>query len=242
MIESIDSEHFCLANTLKMFHRNQVNKIYLTASGGPFLNKISNEIKKIKPIYALKHPVWKMGKKISIDSATMANKGLEVIEASFLFKIKPDNIKIKIHEESKVHSAVLLNNGLIHLVAHNSSMKIPIENSLVNNYQSFPVNQNFFFNKKKFIFSFDEVKLKKFKMISLAYLALSYGPRACIIYNVINDILVNQYLKKKIFFYEICHKLNKVMNNKNVIKFFKKKISSENSIYETINYAKNLII
>jgi len=242
LIESIDSEHFCLASTLKKFHKSQISKIYLTASGGPFLKKNTKEIKKIKPNHALKHPIWKMGKKISIDSATMANKGLEVIEASILFKMKPDNIKIKIHEESKVHSAVLLNNGLIHLVAHNSSMRIPIENSLLNNYQSFPMNQNFFLNKKKFIFSFDEIKLKKFKMIDLAYMALNYGPRACIIYNVVNDILVDRYLDKKIFFYEIYHKLNKVMKNKNIKKFFKKKISSKKQIYETIDYANKLII
>ena len=100
----------------------------------------------------MRHPNWKMGKKISIDSATMVNKGLEVIEASILFKLNPSQIKIKIHEESRVHSAVLLKNNLVYLVAHDTSMKIPIENSLLDDYKN---NQTInFFEKKKQIYFF----------------------------------------------------------------------------------------
>lgn len=209
----------------------------MTASGGPFLDKSKNSISKIDQKFALKHPSWKMGKKISIDSATMANKGLEVIEAAILFNLKHKNIKIKIHKESKVHSVVILKNGLVYLVAHNTSMSIPIKNSLIEKKQ-FNKERNFFCTKKKFIFSFDEKKLIKFKMVSLAYKALNYGQRACIFYNVINDYLVNLFLNKKIFFFEIHTKLNKVLNNKDLIPYFKKKVSNLSDIQKTINYAK----
>jgi len=238
-ITSIDSEHFCLANTLKFFKSNQIKKIYLTASGGPFLNKNKSEISKIDPRFALKHPNWNMGKKISIDSATMANKGLEVMEASILFNINPKKIAIKIHKESKVHSIVTLNNGLVYLVAHNTSMKIPILNSLLDNYE-FDTGVNFFENKS-FIFTFDEKKINNFKMVSLAYKALEYGQRGCIFFNVINDYLVSLYLQKKIFFFEIYHKLNKVMNNRKLLPYFRRKIKNLDEIYETLSFAKSHI-
>ena len=239
-ITSIDSEHFCLAKILYTIKDKDIDQVYLTASGGPFLDKNIKEISKINSKMALKHPRWKMGKKISIDSATMANKGLELIEASILFDINPNKIKIKIHKESKVHAAVVLKNGLVYLVAHNTSMSIPIENSLLNNI-SILTKKNFFIEKKNFIFSFDEINLKKFKMIPLAYKVLNYGQRGCIFYNVINDILVNLYLNKKIFYYQIYNILNKIISNKNLIPYFKKKIKNINEIYETISYAKTYV-
>ena len=238
-ITSIDSEHYCIKNSIKFFKRNMIDKVYLTASGGPFLKKKNSQIAKIDPKFALDHPNWKMGKKISIDSATMANKGLEVIEASILFNLSPKQIKIKIHKESKVHSIITLKNGMVHLVAHNTSMTIPIENSLVKNITKFR-NNNFFYQKKIFNFSFDEINLKKFKMLNLAYKALVIGPRACILFNVINDFLVELYLNKKIFFYEIFYKLNKVFNLKNIKKNLNKKINKVDDIYETIHFAKEL--
>ena len=237
-IVSIDSEHYCLNECIEIFGLKNIKKFYITASGGPFLNKNKKQIMKINPNIAAKHPNWKMGKKISIDSATMANKGLEIIEACNLFNIKSENIMIKIHKESKVHCGVVLNNNLIFLVAHNTSMTIPIENSLIHNKKNL-IEKNFFFNKKNFLFSFDESSLKNFKMVSLAYKALKYGDRACIFYNVVNDQLVQLYLNKQIFFYEIYSKLNKVMNNKKLFKYFKKKITKLSDIYETIQFAKS---
>jgi len=236
-IISVDSEHFCIANSIKNLDKNLIDKIYLTASGGPFLNKKVSEISRVEPKLALKHPKWKMGKKISIDSATMANKGLEIIEASYLFNLRPDQIKVKIHKESKVHSVIILKNGLIYLTAHDTSMKIPLENSLLN-YKKVSEKKTFFIKKNTFSFSFDEINLKKFIMISLAYKALKLGQRACIFYNVINDFLVEKYLKKKIFFYEISSILNNVISNKKFKYYFKKKIKKISDIYETIAYAK----
>ena len=240
-IISIDSEHFCLSSILNNLNLCEIDRIYLTASGGPFLYKKKNQIAKINIKATLNHPTWKMGKKISVDSSTMANKGLEVIEASYLFNIKPDLIKVKIHKESKVHSVVILKNGLVYLVAHNTSMKIPIENALIKKKLVFK-DTNFFYKKKTFFFSFDEINLKKFNMLYLAYKALKLGERACIFYNVVNDYLVDLYLNKKIFYYEIDHKLNKIINNKKLIPFFKKKVSNIDDIYETIFAAKKYAI
>ena len=239
-IVSIDSEHYCLNSIINYFNSNEISKVYLTASGGPFLNKNISQISKIDPKYALKHPRWKMGKKISIDSSTMANKGLEIMEASILFNLKPENIKIKIHQESKVHSIIVLKNGLCHLVAHNTSMHIPIENSLLDKNIS-TVTNNFFIIKKNFNLSFDEIKLKKFKMLPLAYKALKLGPRGCIFYNVVNDILVEMYINKRIFYYQIYNILKNIIKKKKLINYFKKKIKNINDIYETINYAKTFI-
>ena len=145
-------------------------------------------------------------------------------------------LKIKIHKESKVHAIVILKNGIVHLLAHNTSMKIPIENALLNN-KSILIEKNFFKNKN-FLFSFDETNLKKFKMVFLAYKALRMGHRACIFYNVINDLLVNSYLKNRIFFYEIYNKLNKIMNSLYLRKYFNKKIRTIEDIYATISFAK----
>jgi len=237
----IDSEHYSISTILRNIKLNELDKIYLTASGGPFINSNLKKISKVSVSEALKHPKWKMGKKISIDSATMANKALEVMEASILFDIIPDKIKIKIHPESKVHAAIVLKNGLVHLVAHNTSMEIPIRNTLLDNNYNLNIVDNFFFNKKRFHFSFDEINLKKFKNINSGYAALKFGPRGCIYFNVINDYLVNLYLNKKIFFYEISHKLNKLISNKKVIKNLKKKINSVNDIYETISEAKSYV-
>ena len=126
----IDSEHFSIFNLLKHYKMEDIKKIYITASGGPFLNFKASEIKKIKIKDAIKHPKWKMGKKISIDSATMMNKILEIIEAQKLFNIPKDKLEIIIHPESLVHAIFELKNGLFIFIYHDTSMVIPIANAL----------------------------------------------------------------------------------------------------------------
>jgi len=234
---SIDSEHYCLSNTLEKIDKNQLKEIYLTASGGPFLKLPYLKYYKANIKKTTNHPKWKMGLKISVDSATLVNKILEIIEAHYLFNIPLKKIKIKIHEESVVHSCVILRNGLCYLVAHNTSMTIPIRNSLLDDKL---INEKkiFFSNKKKFIFSFDEEILNKFKILKNINSFLNKGPRACIFFNVTNDILVDYYLNKKIFFYEISQKLIKMMNNKLLFNYLKKNINKEQDIYDTIEYAK----
>jgi len=236
-ILSIDSEHYCLSKTLENLDRNEVKEIYLTASGGPFLKLPFKNFYKSSIKKTTAHPKWKMGKKISVDSATLVNKILETIEAHYLYNFSLDKIKIKIHEESKVHSCVVMRNGLCILIAHNTSMEIPIRNSLLSNKV---INEKniFFSSPKKFIFSFDEKPLKKFKILNKIYVFLNLGPRACIFFNVTNDILVSNYLNNQIFFYEISKKLINMMMNKFIQNYCRKKIKKERDIYETIEFAK----
>ena len=142
----IDSEHFSIWSLLKGENVNNINKIYLTASGGPFLNKKKSEIKNIKAVHAIKHPNWNMGKKISIDSATMMNKIFELIEAAKIFNLNIEKFRIIIHPKSYIHSIIQFNTGISKMLAHETSMEVPIFNSL---YQY--SNKNIY-NKKQFDF------------------------------------------------------------------------------------------
>ena len=122
----VDSEHFSLWYGLRPFKSETIEKIYLTASGGPLFNLPLNKFKNVSINQALKHPNWSMGKKISIDSATMMNKVYEVIEAKNIFNLSYDKIKILIHPQSYVHTLIKFQNGLIKIIAHDTTMKIPI--------------------------------------------------------------------------------------------------------------------
>ena len=158
----IDSEHFSINELIENKKKENIHKIYLTASGGPFLKKNINNYKKIKISDAIKHPTWRMGKKISIDSATLINKVYEIIEAKKIFNIDYSKLDILIQPTSYVHSIVEFYGGTIHYLTHRPSMKIPIFNSVMSNFQ----------NKKKIITNIDyklinnlnitEVPLNKF--------------------------------------------------------------------------------
>ena len=126
----IDSEHFSILKLLENHKLNEVKKIYITASGGPFLHYKKSQMTKIKPKDALKHPKWKMGKKVSIDSATLMNKILELIEAQKIFNIPSDKIEIIIHPNSLVHAIIEFKNGLIKFLYHETSMIIPLANAI----------------------------------------------------------------------------------------------------------------
>ena len=126
----IDSEHFSILKLLEHHSLDEIEKIYITASGGPFLKYNLKQIKDIKPEIAVKHPKWKMGKKISIDSATLMNKILEYIEAQKLFNIPKEKLDILIHPESLVHAVVKFKNGLSKFIYHETSMIIPIVNAI----------------------------------------------------------------------------------------------------------------
>ena len=123
----VDSEHYSIMKLLENHKLNEIKKIYITASGGPFLNFKQKQLKKITPSDALNHPKWKMGKKITIDSATLMNKILELIEAQKLFSIPESKIDILIHPNSLVHAIIHLNNGLFKFIYHETSMVIPLQ-------------------------------------------------------------------------------------------------------------------
>ena len=213
----VDSEHFSLWYGLQNFKTKSIEKIILTASGGPLYNTPLNKFKNIKVSQALNHPNWKMGKKISIDSATLINKVYEVIEAKNIFDITYNNIEILIHPKSYIHAILKFNNGLIKIIAHDPDMKIPIQNSL---YE----NNNFMFKTKKLNINLlnnlnlKPVDLKKFPVVKL----LNKIPKNNSLYETvlitINDLLVDKFLNKKINFIQ----LNQLIIKFACLKFFDK--------------------
>ena len=198
----VDSEHYSIFKLIKNKKMNMINKIYLTASGGPFLNFNQNQFKKIKPYQALKHPKWKMGHKITIDSSTLMNKIFELIEAQKLFNLPPEKLDIIIHPNSLVHAILELKNGLKQFIYHDTSMKIPLANAIYDG----EINIKKIYNKKKLI-EFENLIFKKvnkniFPAIKLKKIMNQY-PSTPIIVNAANEILVDQFLKEKIGFLDI---------------------------------------
>jgi len=239
-ITSIDSEHFCIKQIIKDKNLNEIDSVFLTASGGPFLRKKENSYLRASIKKVTNHPKWSMGGKISVDSATMCNKIFELIEAHVLFNIPIDKLKIKIHEESHVHSVVVFKSGLAHMIMHDTTMTIPIRNSIFENKFN---NQsgNLFKSKKNIQLNFDETKLSKFKILNTGYKVLKMGHSAWILFNVINDNLVAKFLNKKIFFYEIVKNLIKIFNQKQTVLYCKKtKVKTISDIDKIISYG-NLV-
>ena len=234
-ISSIDSEHYCIGQ----FLNNHIDKIYVTASGGPFLGKNKKNYSHASIKEVTNHPRWSMGKKISVDSATLVNKIFELIEAHVLFDIPYNKLKIKIHKQSLVHAAIVFKNGLTNLVMHDTRMDIPIRNSLFDN--------TFFLHKKNnfplpsnISLDFNEKDLSQFEILKTGYRILRQGHRSWILFNVINDILVNKFLNKEIFFYEIVKNLIKIFNTKKINSYTKNKVKNFNDIKKIIKYGKEI--
>ncbi len=225
----LDSEHFSIWNLMNNENKNNIKKIYLTASGGPFLKKNLKQIKNISPKKALKHPNWKMGKKISIDSATMMNKIFEVIEASKIFNLEIKKFDILIHPKSYIHALVHFKTGLTKFLAHDTTMQIPIINSLHKK------NENFIYDESNFIFSklngqnFVEPNIKKFPLLRI----LNYEFNNTyfeIILIAINDALVKMYLEKKINYISIHKLMLKLLKNPYFTQNFNKSPKNINEI------------
>ena len=216
----IDSEHFSIWSLLKGENVNNINKIYLTASGGPFLNKKKSEIKNIKAIHAVKHPNWSMGKKISIDSATMMNKIFELIEAAKIFNLNIEKFRIIIHPKSYIHSIIQFNTGISKMLAHETSMEVPIFNSL---YQY--SNKNIY-DKKQFDFktlnglNFIKPNDKKFLCLKLLKYIKIKNTYFEIILVSINDELVKKYLNDQISFISIQKSLLKLIKDPYFTKYY----------------------
>ena len=230
----LDSEHFSIWKILQSNSAKDISKLLITASGGPFLNKKFSELKFINPKKAVKHPNWRMGKKISIDSATMMNKVFEVIEAKKLFNIDLPKIDIVIHSNSFVHSIIIFKNGTIFSLAHKTSMEIPIGNALLDNYQN-----RYKFNKKV-IENFNSLNFKypsSNQFPSLKFLKRVKFTDRCyeIILVAANDRLVKYYLDKKINYSKIYFYTNKLLNNPYFKGIINKKISSLKEIYKLVN-------
>ena len=234
----VDSEHFSLWFGLKGNNKN-IEEIYLTASGGPFLNLPIKNFKNINVRKALNHPSWKMGKKISIDSATMMNKVFEVIEAKKIFDIDYKNIKILTHPSSYIHSIIKYKNGFIKLIAHNTDMRIPISSTL-------NINENSFSKIKLDITKLNKLNLnivnkKKFPITNI----LKFLPKRNSLFETVvvsaNDELVRQFLNQKISFSEISSELLKILNKKEFSKYKKIYPTNVNDILYLSNYVRSKI-
>ena len=227
----VDSEHFSLWNIINENNKKNIDKIFITASGGPFLKTSLKNINKVKPHEAIKHPNWKMGKKISIDSATMMNKVFEIIEANKIFDINPNKFDILIHPKSYIHAIVKFKNGLIKIVAHDTDMSIPISNTI------FGTN-NLIFNKSKIRLdilnqlNFIKPNLKKYPSIKLLNKISKKNTLFETALISINDELVNQFLINKIKFTEINSFLINILRLKKINKSYQKSILSFNQIDE----------
>ena len=234
----IDSEHFSIWKLIKNENNSEINKIILTASGGPFLKKTIKEIKNINPRHALKHPNWKMGKKISIDSATMMNKVFEFIEAIKIFNLKKQNLKILIHPKSYVHAIVLLQGNLIKFLAHDPKMSIPIANALeIRN------KKNYALKKKNLLklnnLYFEKPNIKKFPVLSILNSIperISYFETILI---TVNDTLVNKYLNNEINYISIQKNLINIIKSPYFKKYYKLKPKNIYDIKKMIILAKN---
>jgi 1-deoxy-D-xylulose-5-phosphate reductoisomerase len=237
IILPVDSEHFSIMELSKNIKDDQIEEIIITASGGPFLNLPISKMKNIKPKQAIKHPQWKMGKKISIDSANLMNKVFEVIEAFKIFNFDKKKYKIFIHPESYVHSIIRFKNGLIKMILYNTDMKIPISNTLYG-------DKNKFFNIKKVDpktlnkISFQNVNAKQFPSIKLINLCLNMGRSSPIIINASNEVLVNLFLKGKISFLDIVGTINKIIKDKDFKKYARRKARSIKDIKFVDNWAR----
>lgn len=233
-INSIDSEHYCLSQLISNVDLSTIDSVYLTASGGPFLGKKNYQKSSINNV--IKHPTWKMGKKISIDSATMVNKIFEIIEAHVLFGLPFKKIKIKIHKQSLVHACVVHTNGIVNAVMHNTSMDIPIRNSLFDN-KYYNQKKNFFKSKKNIKIDFDETSLCQFKILKLLSRIIKLGHSSWILFNVINDILVKKFINNEIYFYEIEKKLINFFSKQSINVYCKKtRIKTYYDIEKVINF------
>lgn len=196
-IYPVDSEHSAIFQCLVGESRDTIDKIILTASGGPFRNKKLNELKNISKKEALNHPNWEMGEKITIDSSTLMNKGLEVIEAKFLFDIDIQKIKVVIHPQSIIHSMVEFNDGSIKAQLGEPDMKLPIQYALFSGKRLKNKFTHYDFIKNNTL-TFEEPCLKTFNNLKLAFDAGKLGGNAPCILNASNEIVVDAFLNEKI--------------------------------------------
>jgi 1-deoxy-D-xylulose-5-phosphate reductoisomerase len=235
----IDSEHFSISNLIQNKNKNLIKNIYLTASGGPFFNKKLN-LNKVTPTQAVKHPNWKMGKKISVDSANLMNKILEIIEASLIFNLPLNKFKIIIHPQSLIHAIIEFRNGLSSMLYHNNDMKIPIANSLYDNFYVNNENINKFCFEKKL--SFFPPNIKKFSSIKILGLNKILNETGFILINVLNEILVERFLNNKILFTDIVYKLRVILNSNLAKNYLKNnRIRRINDVFKAYNFARSLI-
>ncbi|MGI8951088.1 MAG: 1-deoxy-D-xylulose-5-phosphate reductoisomerase [Chitinophagaceae bacterium] len=235
----VDSEHSAIFQCLIGEGRNKIEKVILTASGGPFLGRKPNYLVNVKRDHALQHPNWSMGAKITIDSATLMNKGLEMIEAKWLFNLQPEQIQIMVHPQSIIHSMVQFEDGSIKAQMGLPDMKLPIQYAL-----SFPqrIANKFprYDFKKPATLTFEEPDFKTFRNLGLAIEALKKGGNLPCVLNAANEIAVFAFLRNRIGFLDITETIEQTMNK---ISFIQNPTLEEyfDSDGEARNFAASLI-
>jgi 1-deoxy-D-xylulose-5-phosphate reductoisomerase len=210
-IYPVDSEHSAIFQCIVGEFHNKIEKIYLTASGGPFRGWTREQLRDVQREQALKHPNWSMGAKITIDSATLMNKGLEVIEAKWLFNLKPEQIDVIVHPQSIIHSIVQFEDGSMKAQMGLPDMKLPIQFAL-----TYPGRLKTDFQRFNFMdypqLSFEKPNTEVFSNLSLAFQAMEIGGTAACVLNAANEITVAAFLDKKIGFLDIASINEKTMN------------------------------
>ena len=236
----VDSEHFSIWSLIKKDEYEIIDKVYITASGGPFLNWPLKKIKNASPLKALKHPNWSMGKKISIDSSTMMNKVFEVIETQKIFDLPKSKIDILIHQKSYVHAIVEFNNGLKKILVHDTDMTIPIFNTIYDDYKKNLKSKRLNITNLNNL-NFKKLDQKKFPITKV----LNFLPKQDSLFETIlvsaNDELVNLFLENKISYNDIQKKLLSIIKTKQFLKYRNKKPNNINQI-EQLNYQVRLKI
>jgi 1-deoxy-D-xylulose-5-phosphate reductoisomerase len=213
----VDSEHSAIFQCLAGEFHNPIEKIYLTASGGPFRGKDKAFLSTVKKEQALKHPNWEMGAKITIDSASLMNKGLEVIEAKWLFGLKPEQIDVIVHPQSIVHSIVQFNDGSMKAQMGLPDMKLPIQYAM-----TYPERIRSDFPRFNFLnypeLTFEQADTKTFRNLALAFEAMNKGGNSACVLNAANEIAVEAFLKDKIGFLQMSDVVEKCLNSIHFIK------------------------
>ena len=231
----VDSEHFSIWSLIGKKNSNNIEKIYLTASGGPFRKHPLNQFKNITPKKALKHPNWSMGKKISIDSATMMNKVFEIIEAKKIFNLKYNQLNILIHPQSYLHAIVKFNNGLTKLLIHDTKMSIPIFNTLYRENNTI-IKSNILNIKILNNLELENIDLKRFPIIKIIDKLIDNDSLFETVIVSANDILVNRFLNNQIKFNDISKILLKIANLNEFKKFKRIKPQSIDEIDKLVDY------
>jgi 1-deoxy-D-xylulose-5-phosphate reductoisomerase len=235
----IDSEHFSISNLIDNKNINSIRYIYLTASGGPFFEKRVN-LNKVTPSQAVRHPTWRMGKKISIDSANLMNKVLEVIEASLIFNLPINKFRIIIHPQSLIHAIVEFKNGLSSMLYHDNNMQIPIANSLYDNFYNYKNIEQKFLTQRKL--TFNHVNFKQYPSLKILKLKYALNENGFILINALNEILVQRFLENKLTFADITSKLLVILNSNLVKNYLKNhQIRHINDVFKTYNFSRSLV-
>ena len=212
----VDSEHSAIFQSLQGFSPDDVKRIILTASGGPFFGKTAEELENITPEQALKHPNWNMGKKVTVDSSTLANKGLEVIEAKWLFGVDVDRIKVLVHRQSVIHSMVEYNDNGVMAQLGAPDMKLPIQYALYYPERRYlPGDRLDFWEMGKL--DFEKPDMETFYGLQLAYKAGREGGSLPTVLNAANELAVSKFLKREVKYLEIMEIIEDCMDaHKNI--------------------------